>query len=150
MNIIKFKVEMDDLVAFNQHFAASSPLYRATRKRSIVVCVIIFSCLAILQSILHKSPFPLLIWTIVTILYCLVIYKKSGRVSPKKIQQVYSIDRDQLVLCEHEIDNLSDGFVDKTPLAEQRIKFPAIVRIDETSSHFFIFTGSLQAHIIPK
>jgi hypothetical protein len=148
--MIKFKVEMDDIVALNRHFVASSPVYRAIRKRSVVTCATVFTCLAVLQAFLHRSLFPLAIWFVVTIFFCLWIYTKSGRVSAKKISRIYSEDRDRLVLCEHEIEILPDGFVDKSPLGEQRTKFPAIVRLDETPSHVFIFTGSLQAHIIPK
>ncbi len=99
---------------------------------------------------MHKSFAPLAVWAIVTALYCPWLYKKSGKVSAKKIQQLYSEGKDRLVLCEHEMEHLQDGFIDKTPLGEAQIKFPAIVRIDETPSHYFIFTGSMQAHIIPK
>lgn len=148
--LLKFNVDMDDLVAFNQHFITTSPRYRANRIRSVVTLAVVFTCLAMFQSVLHKSFIPLVIWAIITTIFCICIYWKSGKVSVKKIRKLYSEDRDKLVLCDHQIENLQDGFVDRTPLGEQMTKLPAILRVDETPSHIFIFTGSMQAHIIPK
>lgn len=148
--MIKFKVEMDDIIAFNQHFVLSSPVCRANRKRTVTICASIFASVALLQAFSLKSFVPLVLWTVITTLFCFWIYRLTGKVSAKRIRRLYSADKDKLVLCEHEMDNLPDGFVDKTPLCEQKAKFPAIVQIDETPSHIFIFTGSMQAHIIPK
>lgn len=148
--MIRFIVEMDDLVAFNQHFLSSTPAFQSNRKRSVATIAIALGILAIFRALSDKSYAPLVVWAIITPPLCLWIYRRSGKVSQKKLEAFHSPERDKLVLCEHEMENLPDGFIDITPLSENKIKFPAIIKIDETADHVFIFTGSNQAHIIPK
>jgi hypothetical protein len=148
--MIRYRVDMDDIVALNRHFVSASPAHRANRKRAMLTCASAFALLAIVQSLSDRSFYPLAVWSAIIPFFCFWIYWRSGKVSVKKINQLYAPDRDKLVLCEHEMENLPDGFADLTPLSEQRTKFPAILRIDETPAHVFVFTGSMQAHIIPK
>jgi len=147
---IKYKVDMEDLVAFNQYFVATSPFLR--RHRLIVIAVIssIYIILEGVQALARDSITPLLLWSGIAVVFGVLYYRASLKVSPKHIARLYSSEKNNGIFCEHELAILPEGIHEKTDVNEQLSAFSEIERIEITDTHVFIFIGTMQAHVIPK
>lgn len=147
---IAYTVEMADLVAFNQYYLDNSEFEKVRRRKGITIVCGIYVILGSLHSLARQSFAPIVIWSLLALLYSLWYSRASRRASPRKVQKLYGADKNRSVLCQHEIELVDDGIVERTPFGEHKTTFPGIERVIRTETHGFIFIGTMNAHVIPK
>lgn len=145
-----YTVEMPDLVAFNQYHLDHSDFVKSRRRKGIALVCGIYGILGTVHSLAKQSFVPIVIWSLLAVLYSLWYSRASRRASPKSVQKLYGADKNKGVLCEHEIEILEDGVVERTPFGEHKTTFLGIERIIQTDTHGFVFIGTMNAHVIPK
>ena len=140
---IKYKVDMEDLVAFNQYFVATSPFLRRHR---LIVIAVISSIYIILEGVSTSQrlnhSIVVMVWYRSS--FGVLYYRASLKVSPKHIARLYSSEKNNGIFCEHELAILPEGIDEKTDVNEQLSAFSEIERIEITDIHVFIFIGTMQ------
>lgn len=145
-----YTLEMPDLVALNQYFLDHSDFLKSRRRKGIAIVCGIYGILGALHSLARKSFVPIIIWSLLALLYSFWYSRASRRASPKSVQKLYGADKNKGILCEHEIEINQDGIVERTQFGDHNTTFAGIERIIQTDTHGFIFIGTMNAHVIPK
>lgn len=147
---IVYRVEMQDIVAFNQYNLEDTGTLKSLRLKTIVIGCVIIAVLGGWQYRVTESIDPIITGAIFAIIFSTWILKRDFRVSPKKIQKIYGGDTNKGVLCQHQIELVDDGLIESTSLGEQKTTYSGIEKIDQTDTHGFIFIGTMNAHTIPR
>lgn len=147
---LTYTVEMPDLVVFNQYHLDHSEFVKSRRRKGIVLVCGIYGILGALHSLAKRSFVPIVIWSLLALLYSLWYSRATRRASPKRIQKLYGADKNKSVLCQHELELVADGIVERTPFGEHKTTFPGIEKVVQIDTHGFIFIGTMNAHVIPR
>ncbi|MBI2844295.1 MAG: YcxB family protein [Armatimonadetes bacterium] len=147
---IRYRVELDDIVAFNQFVVDTSKEMRRQRRSWLIAIFAIYVTIGCLQAMFRHSFAPILYWLLFSAVFTAWYYRASRRVNRKRIKRLYSEGKNKGDLCEHELELLPDGICERTSVGEQKATFAGIERIVTNDTHAFIFIGSLLAHVIPR
>lgn len=146
---IRYTLDLDDLVAFHQFYIDTSSLLWKRRLTFVVSFGLIFLALGLLRWQLENSVFPLVYFGLFGVVSTTWYWHDSRKVKPKCVAKLYAPERNKGTLCQHELEIITDGLVERTPVGEQKTQFQGIDRIESTPTHSFVFIGTLLAYVIP-
>ena len=146
---IRYPIELDDLVALHQFFIDTSSLVRKRRIATTSTFAVIFVVLGLLRWRTENSVFPLFYFGIFAIVFTTWYWHASRKVKTKRVAKLYAQEKNKGTLCEHELEIVPDGIIERTAVGEQKTAFAGIDRIESTRTHSFVFIGTLLAHVVP-
>lgn len=146
---LRYILELDDLVAFHQFYIDTSPVVRKRRLTSVISFGVIFIALGLLRWQLENSIVPLVYFVVFAIVFTTWYWHASRKVKPKRVAKLYAKERNRGMFCQHELEILPDGLLERTPVGEQKTQFQGIDRIESTATHSFVFIGTFLAHVVP-
>lgn len=147
---IKYRVDISDIVAFNQFHLDTSPLVRKRRAMMLILVAIVYASIAFFMASSKHSVYNAVVFMIVYICF-LVWYLRYGRkVNVKRIMKIYAGGKNTGIFGEHELELLPDGIREITSVNEHITKYEGIERVEATETHIFVFFSSLSAYVIPK
>ena len=144
---IRYTLELDDLVAFNQFYIDTSPSIRKQRLMLVIASILLLTlsllCWRYEDSLFSGS------FGIFGVFFIAYYWYGCRKVNAKRVAGLYPKEKNPGMLCQHELEILPDGFIDRTHVGEGKTTFRGIVRIESTATHSFVFIGTLSAHVIP-
>lgn len=150
---IRYENTMEDLFALQEHFIARSPV----TKRSMVnlqlvgsgaMFLLLFLVLTVLKG-KRTVEVNLVISLLAGVLYFFIIPQITRRHMKKQVVNFYSDGKDKGFLCEHELEIVEDGIIERTQFNETKTAWGAVANILSTPEHTFLFIGTTMAHVIP-
>ena len=153
MVVFKFSLTKDEYYQYNYYTAWSAPSRRKYRVMYFLRVLILYSAVALLYILSTHSHF---IWIDISVfiftglIYLLFIPFFIKRSVHRRVTQILSKKENQHVLDEAEIILSDSGIVDKDAVSESRYEWDAVVRFEETTDSYYLYTNSYHAIVIPK
>jgi hypothetical protein len=146
---VQYQLTIDDLVAFNLHHTRTSQASRRRIRRSQVYGVI-----TVLIVVLLWPRWGLGLRAAFFVGYSLFLlfgfpayYRWSVRRNAKKL---YSGGGDKGALGNHIVSIDEGGVTEVSDVGDSRTTWGGIEKVEEDEAYIFVYTGSVQAHVIPK
>jgi hypothetical protein len=146
---VQYQLDLDDIVAFGLHHARASKDSRR-RLRLTQLWGVIFALFVALMWLRWGVG----TWTILFTGYSLFMlfgYPSFCQWSVKhNTRKIYSEGQNKGALGNHIIALDAEGVTEISDVGESRIAWVGIEKVEENEEYVFLYTGSLQAHVIPK
>ncbi len=146
---IQFRVEIDDLIAFNRYHLRASKTATLLYRLGYVYGMIIAVVLALLASRWH-------VWArVVLALGFLAVWIPGYWMFSRwwvgfTVRKFTGEGRNKGILGAHTIVLSAEGLTETSEVGETRTTWQGVERIAESDSHIFLYIGAYQAHTIPK
>ena len=148
---VRVRITVEDYRAYLkaiQNFLRSGDYTRRTSLRfigmTVAMGVAIAAALIVMHKIIgHRVDLISVLLGMIIILAIFVIFIKrhQSKLIPK---------HDGILIGDHVFTFTNVGFSDKTSLFETSLLWDAVITVQETDRHFFIFLDTVQAYFIPK
>jgi hypothetical protein len=146
---VHFDLDIDDLIAFNlHHYGYARNPVRGFWTAEINLHFNLILLVVFLVSQKWVIFYLLLFSFIQTVLLWFPSFTRW--LIKKQVRKLYSKGQNKGVLGNHIIAIDADGLTEISDLAQQRILWSGIEKIEENEDYFFFYTGTMQAHVIPK
>lgn len=147
---IKYRIELDDIVAFNRYHIDHSAAMRRTKW-----LLMWGSGTAILAStsalaVLDNSIILFVLGVAGAILGVLLLQRLWTSSHEKQVRRLYSEGANKRILGVHELELGEDRLTERSDTGGQETVFSAVERIVTTDGHAFIYIASVIAHVIPR
>ena len=153
---IKFKNNTDDLLILNDYLCEhSTAMKKIILKNRIMMAISPLVGVMVLVYIKNIPMDPaIFIFAFMGIILSLPLFfyypryfKRSTR---KNMIKLYGKNKNKGVMGVHEISIENDGLVAKTEYNETKLKWGSIENIVTFKGKTLIFTGAMQAHVVPE
>jgi hypothetical protein len=150
--ILKYRVTIDDLVAFNRHVCDALPSVKWAKWRAMFLWPALILVWAFLMPTVNGFTRPMMcgfagFWFV---LYLTFFRFSHSRRLDRQIRQLYEGQNNEGVIGEHELEINPNELIERTDVNESRRAWRGIDRFVETDGYVFIFESSATAHVIPK
>jgi hypothetical protein len=150
VTVLRFDLEMEDLIAFSRFHYDRSPVIRKQYFGVFVITaaviffgfLMVFDDMDLLARIVLAGPNALV--------GGMLMYYWSKRSMPSQMRQLLEEGDNSSVFGQIELRLENDAFVEIGRSNESRYAFEGIKRVGETPDHAFLYTSALQAIVIPK
>jgi len=154
MNEIHYMVTVEDIAHLNHHHFRSSP--RARRGSFLRVAgsigMLFISYFAFMAMLGINAPGMLIIVFMFMTASLVHAYtrKKPNRTFVKRVKRLFDDGRNVNLFGQHHLLLHEDHVEVRTPYSQGTIRWEAIERVEQDEEYIFIYTSSLNAHIIHK
>jgi len=146
---LDYKIDLEDIAAFSVHHARTSKPSR--RRVRFSQAFGIFSAFVLVMVWRNWSDVARVVFFIVFCLLWLIGYPVFYRWAIKRnVRKMYSESQSKGLLGEHTTIIDADGVREKSEVAESRMAWSGIERIEDDGHSVYLYIGPLQAYIIPK
>jgi len=149
---VEIEVELteQDLQAFADYQVRFSPRVRAAIRRIRIAYLIAGLLLALGFWMTERStPMPLMLALVAVILFAVAPWLYRIRLR-RHFSRAFRDPANRMKYRKRRLRITDDGLVDSSELAESVIKWAAVVRVDRTPSHGFLYLASDVALIVPR
>jgi YcxB-like protein len=157
---LHYRNTIDDLVAFNRHVQARSPLFRPqARAMAMWVFVLVLMVFYLLPFDVREQPnwlvalagaFALATAVCVALsvyfLWKPYLLRKVGQ----SVRKIYLKNPDKIALTHKELEVVGGELVERNEFGEFRWKLAAVEAIETTRDYAFIKMSALRAYILPR
>lgn len=149
---ITYKLNDDDILAAQWHFAKSSPTLREAYWRVFVAGPLVaLGVLLLLMTIAELSlGFCAFVFILFSLGWCFEWPRQYRRNFMKSLNRILKEGRNPLLKCSFSFEIDNEGLRVKSEMSDSRLVWAAVERVEETADHIYIYIGSMNAHIIPK
>ena len=147
---IEFQLAEQDLQAFADYQVRASPRVRAAIRRSRIAYLVATILLALGFWMTDRSTsMPLMLAVLAVILFAIApwLYRIKLR---RHFSRAFRDPANRMKYRKRRLRITEDGLEDSSELAESVVKWPAVVRVDRTPSHGFLYLASDVALIVPR
>lgn len=146
---IKYTVEIEDLIAFNEHHMDHSPMFRQSKKNAIIYTPLSLFLLFLVIGI-GEHAWTLSIIGIIASLILAVLAPLTFRKHVRKtLEKSMSEGRNKGAVGQQQLELRDDGIYNTNSAGTQSTYWNAVERIEQTETHGFIYISSMSAHVIP-
>ena len=146
---IDYELTVEDAAAFSVYLFRTSPRTRRRLRVNQGIGVLATLILAVVWP--EWSTIERLIFTILLLLLWIFGYPQYYRWAVRRnASKAYSATKSKGVLGKHTLVIEPSGVTEKSTVAESKSTWSGIERIEDDSQYVYIFTGPLQAQVIPK
>jgi len=146
---IDYEITVEDAAAFSVYNFRTSPRIKGRLRRTQVVGILATLVLAIWWP--GSSDIVRLIFTILSLILwifgCPLYYRWAIR---RNALKAYSATKSKGVLGKHTITIDPSGVTEKGSVSESKNTWSGVEKIEDDTQYIYIFTGPLQAQVIPK
>lgn len=145
---IEFELSMGDLVAFNRYHSEHSPTQRRARLawRLSVPAIIAFGVVWNLNDLV---PFLLGGGAIAVLWFAL--YPRFQRWSLERcVRKLYGEGKNKGTICGHKLSIAPDAISERTDVGQATTSWRRVEKITDADQHLFLYTGAVQAFIVPR
>lgn len=147
---VDFDITLDDIHAFNRHYAANARLPR--RARQAVRFTLTFVLGVLFASLAFGIQAPLLFW-----LLGLLILGAFWTLYPTRVDQLmrrqtellYAEGHNRGLLGPHTVALEPDWLVERSTDREIRTRWPAVESVHRSAEHLFLYVSGFSAVIVP-
>ena len=146
---IDYELTVEDAAAFSVYLFRTSPRTKRRLRVNQGIGVLATLILAVVWP--EWSTIERLIFTILLLLLWIFGYPQYYRWAVRRnASKAYSATKSKGVLGKHTLVIEPSGVTEKSTVAESKSTWSGIERIEDDSQYVYIFTGPLQAQVIPK
>lgn len=149
MKII-YKIELEDLVAYEMFRSGRSVYACKLRRKPLVNSLMISGIFAILFILIKHNLYGFVIYLFVSGIITFWHFHHIRTVDLGEIRQIYTSKENKGLIGDHEIELEPDGIRYINHENTRIGKFAKIEHIELTATHIFIFTRPNNVYIIPK
>jgi len=146
---LKYTVDREDLIALARYGSGDPVNPARSRHRARIWAYAIVLGLAIVFSLVYKSPLPLLVAGAGLLVGPFLPPLFRHEHSAKAQDRAATLGNVERVLCEHELELLTAGVAMRAASGELTKSFAEIEKIDRTDTHGFIFFGAVASKPAP-
>jgi hypothetical protein len=146
---VQYQLNIDDIVAFSLHYSRTSKNARRRIRRSQALGIIAAIAVALAWP---RWGFEVrILYPLGYALFLLFGFPFYYRWSVERhTRKLYAAGQNKGALGNHIISLDSEGVLEISDVGESRTTWSGIEKVEENEAYIFLFTGSLQAHMIPK
>ena len=146
---LDYEIVLEDIAAFSLHHARTSRLSR--RRLRFSQALGIFSTLVLVMVWPGWTGVERVVFFIVFCLLFLIAYPVYYQWAIKRnARKIYSQGANKSLIGEHTIVIDSEGVTERSAVAESKIAWSGVERIEEDGHNVYFYIGPLQAYVIPK
>jgi hypothetical protein len=146
---IKYNVEIEDLIEFNEYYVGHSPEARRLRRSHTVYAPLaVFFSVSFVGIIEHSWVFPI-IGAIFASVYSLGAPRRLRKRSRRVMEKLFSEGKNISTLGKQQLELKDDGIYNTSSAGTQSTYWNAVEHIEQTETHGFIYISSMSAHVIP-
>lgn len=148
--VVHVQMTLEDSAAFQRNNFNAAALLRPNRWLAILAWIFFGLSVFIVPSWIAdranlESPVAFAVSVVIGFLPLVLILNHTAR---RNWNRIY--DPKGLFLCPHDISVSSHGVSFKSEVADLKYDWQAFLRIEETPTHFFLYTDKLMGYIVPK
>jgi hypothetical protein len=149
---VTFKLNDDDILAEQWHFARSSPSLREQYWRTFVYWpLVVLGVLMMLEAFAEWSLLSCGLLFVAFFALWLHQWPRIYRAQLKRAtNELLKEGRNALLDCPVRMEMDERGLRVTTEMSESRLAWDAVERVEETADHIFIYVTSMSSHVIPK
>lgn len=147
---IKYRMELEDVVAFNRYHIDNSPAMRRTKFLLMWgVGAGIFAAISAL-AVLRNSVIVFVYGVLGTTFYILLFRRSWIRSHEKQVRRLYNEGTNKRILGTRELELVEDRLLEVSETGRQETVLSVVERIAMTDAHVFIYIASVIAHVLPR
>ena len=152
---VTYRINLDDYQAYFRHANERSRLMRdlyRRRRYGMPPFAGGFAVLLALALDLEAVFVGCLVWSFVLFtLFWIVLYPRLYRKSvDATAKKILSEGQNAALQCEYRMSIDEGGLSISSELAQARVSWVMVERVEQTRQHIFLYVGSMTAHVIPK
>lgn len=145
--LIKYRLDIDDYVAFNRFHMYQSKSQRRTKLNTGIITPIIFF---LFLSLIDRSTSGLVIAGILSSAFAIYMLFVVPKHVDKKLKQMLSEGKNRNLLNEHQLEINESCICGKNTFSHMELKWDAVEKIAFTNDYTFIYTSSIGAIVVPR
>lgn len=153
MNEIHYMVTVEDVAHLNHHHFRSSSRARKGAFLTVAASIgMMMISLIAFSLMLGVTPGPMVIFLAIMIILTARSYarRRPNRSFVRRVKRLFEDGRNINLFGQHHMLLHHDCLEVKTPYSQGTIRWEAIERVEQDEDYIFIYTSSLNAHIINK
>jgi uncharacterized membrane protein YbhN (UPF0104 family) len=150
---IEFERTIDDVIDFNLfHMAHSSSLKKQVLITQVLIGVLIIPLVfCVLYLMFNLANAFTIIASILAGIAIFALYPQIVRKSTtSRIRKMLSEGSNKAMLGHQVVSLLPEGIFSKNQATESKINWSAVEKVVQSEKHFFLYTSSINALVIPK
>jgi hypothetical protein len=149
---VTFKLNDDDILAAQWHYAMTSPSLREQYWRTFVYWPLVV--LGVFMLLVAFAEWSLLSSGLYFVAFCALWLRQWPRIYrdllKRSTNKLLKEGRNALLECPVRMEIDERGLRVTSEMSESRLAWDAVERVEQTADHIFIYVTSMSAHIIPK
>jgi hypothetical protein len=157
---LRYRNNVDDMVAFNRYFLARTALVNQQPRRMALIFLAVGVGLSFIISLRHENGrysierglllILLGFWVVASIAVYLKWKPYILAKTDQNVRKLFRQQPDKIALAEQQLEILDGRLIQTTEYGEFRWSMSAIDEIVETPDHVFLRLGSMRALILPR
>ena len=149
---------LEDVCALNNYHASKSPaVQKALRVQQVGlvlagILLLLCSMVLMLTDSRVTGSYTLLFigGGLFSFIQAYILPRRYNKIRNKTIAKLFSEGENKRLFCEHELEVVDDGVIERTPYSETKMAWGTIERIEATSDYTYLYLGAVNAYIIPN
>jgi len=151
--ILQYAITLEDVVAFNEHFAFTHNRHSARRMwlRALSYAAMCGVPIAwVLHRDTHDTGVAIAVCAAIMVVLVIPYHRYLRHYLRRQIRGLYGSRSEDGTIGSHTLEGLSNGIKESTANTQSFHEWSAVQAIALTPSHLFIYLGTPLAHIVPR
>jgi len=144
---VRYEVDLEDLMDFNEYFAMHSPNARKKalrHRRFVTLCLLLVPpALVYLMHIYVLVPAVFLASICLSAHFCQTCPERANRQRKKILHRMHSEGRLETILGERELELSDTGLISRVQGVETKVEWAAFEKIDTAPNYTYLFISPL-------
>ncbi len=148
---VRFSLDMDDWLAFNEYYFRTSPEMKKTRRNAIIVFPVAMALTALAMSL--DSPMPWAFYALLAVAslaWVLFYPRRFEKNALKKARKLLAEGDNSGLLCEQEFQFGEDGLRVATNNSTETMAWDRIKKLVATDGYYYLYNSAVSAYILPR
>ena len=147
---VSFEITLDDIHAFNAHYAQSSLLPRRSRRMVRAALTLTLVCLLFALGMAIRAPIAFWILGALILIGWWKIYpRRIEAITRQSTQRLYAEGKNAGMLGPHTVELGEEWLTESSSEREVRTRWRAAERVAVTDTHVFLYVTGFSAVIVP-
>ena len=148
---LAYEVTLDDIHAFNLHYARTAPHARRSRRSVRLALTLLLATLLCSLGVLSKAPLPFwLLGTLILAGWWAVFPSRVEQMTRRHTERMYAEGQNAGVLGPHRLTLDPEWLCERTDVREVRTHWRAVEQVVEDAQHLYLYVTAFSAVIVPK
>ncbi len=148
---LAYHVTLDDIHAFNLHYARTSPQSLRSRRSVRFALTFLLGALLCSLGVLSKAPLPF--WLMGFLIlggWWAMFPRRLEQMLRRYTERLYASGKNAGVLGPHRLSAGPEWLSESTDVREVRTHWRAVERVEDAGEHLFLYVTAFSAVIVPK
>ena len=147
--LIRYETTTDDVIAFNRHYMKAAPEVKRSNRISAVVMGVSLATMLLTNLLLGTGYIVTVGFALyIALIFALVKFLLPGAIA-RRVRKQYGGEYNRGVIGAQTAKVTENYLVFRSEYQESKVAWGMIHRIESTPTHTFLYTGKMQAYILP-